>query len=400
MRPARARLCSPRCARREPSEHLRLTVGIANAEWWIGRTADARRRLQVALGSLPAQPSPDRIRLRLALALTALMGCDLSEAHGQARDARDDARAIGDPVFEAAALACGALASAVEAGSHDASGAVEEAAAALERLSPAQLATRLPAFWMLARARRSLGRLDAALADLERGAEIAAETGRENILVQLMIETAATLIELGRLREAVDAAEQGLELARLAANPPVLLWALCTLSAARLATGDVTAALRRATEADAAGTRPDFHAAGQPGWCLGAALTAAGNPGRGVAAMLESFGGDSLGAVLRPTGPPRRPISPPPSSPPDTSTRPNGRSRPARTRPRGQAVDRPRRSRARSARRSCSSGDARPRRARWRRPRARPPPARRSPRRGRSSRRAGRSPRRAGRARR
>ena len=28
----------------------RLTVGVANAEWWIGRTDDARRRLHVALG--------------------------------------------------------------------------------------------------------------------------------------------------------------------------------------------------------------------------------------------------------------------------------------------------------------------------------------------------------------
>ena len=42
--------------------------------------------------------------------------------------------------------------------------------------------------------------------------------------------------------------------------------------------------------------RPDFHAAGQPGWCLGAALTAAGTPERAVAAMLDSFGG--AGAVL------------------------------------------------------------------------------------------------------
>ena len=81
----------------EPADRLALTVGVANAEWWIGRTDEARRRLHVALGALPAQPSPDRIRLRLALALTALMSCDLGDAAGQAVDARDDARAIGDP---------------------------------------------------------------------------------------------------------------------------------------------------------------------------------------------------------------------------------------------------------------------------------------------------------------
>ena len=56
-------------------------------------------------------------------------------------------------------------------------------AAALERLTPAQLATRLPGLWMHGRARRSLGRFDEALADLRRGAAIAADTGREAVLL-------------------------------------------------------------------------------------------------------------------------------------------------------------------------------------------------------------------------
>ena len=281
-----------------PGDRLALTVGVANAEWWIGRTDDARRRLHVALAELPAQPSLDRIRLRLALALTALMAADLADARGQAGDARDDARAIGEPVFEAAALACGALALTEAVDLPGAGAAVDEAAAALERLSPAQLATRLPAFWMLARARRTFGLFAPALADLERGSAIAADTGRENILAQLTIETAATLVELGRLEEAVTAAEQGLDMARLAGNPRVLLWARCTLSTARLANGDVAGALLHATAAAESGTTPDFHSAGEPGWCLGRGLTAAGNPDRAIAAMLESFGGGSLGALL------------------------------------------------------------------------------------------------------
>ena len=68
-----------------PRDRLALTVGVANAEWWIGRTDDARRRLHVALAELPAQPSPDRIRLRLALALTALDG---RRPRGRARPGR------------------------------------------------------------------------------------------------------------------------------------------------------------------------------------------------------------------------------------------------------------------------------------------------------------------------
>lgn len=38
--------------------------------------------------------------------------------------------------------------------------------------------------------------------------------------------------------------------------------------------------------------------AGHPGWCLGAALTAAGNPDRDVPAMLDAFGGPELPRVL------------------------------------------------------------------------------------------------------
>ena len=107
-----------------------------------------------------------------------------------------------------------------------------------------------------------------------------------------------TLIELGRPAEATAAAEHGLERARLAGNPRMLLWAHCALGRARLAAGDVSAALHHAEGAVASGVRADFHAAGEPGWCLGNALTAAGNPERAVAAMLESFGGETLSAVL------------------------------------------------------------------------------------------------------
>ena len=281
-----------------PEERLGLTVAVANSEWWLGRTPDARRRLQVALGELPAEPSPDRIRLRLALALTSLMACDLEDARDQASDAAADARAIGDPVFEAAALAGGAIAR-VSAGEGD--GPVAEAAAALERLTPAQLLTRLPAFWMLGRARRVLGRLDAALADLDRGAALALETGRENVRLPLIVERVAVLIELGRIADAIATAELGLELARLAGNPPMLLWARCALSSARLAAGDVNAALQLAREAADSGLEPDFHAAGQPGWALGNALAAAGSAEEAVAALQR------CGAARRPPGPRGRP---------------------------------------------------------------------------------------------
>jgi DNA-binding NarL/FixJ family response regulator len=280
-----------------PEERLGLTVALANQEWRLGANEDARRRLHVALGDLPAEPSADRIRLRLALALTALMDSDLAGAQAQCADARDDARAIGDPVFEFAALSCRAVALA-SAADPAAAGALGASAAALERLTPAQLATRLPGFWMHGRARCALGRFEDAVADLRRGAAIAAETGREGVLLAFAVESVAPLIQLGRIGDAIAAAEEGVELGRLGGNPRTLLWAFCALATARLAAGDVASALRQAEEAAALPTRADFHAAGQPGWCLGASLTAAGNAAQAVPVLLEAFGGPELAHVL------------------------------------------------------------------------------------------------------
>jgi DNA-binding CsgD family transcriptional regulator/tetratricopeptide (TPR) repeat protein len=285
--------------RTAPSERrLALTVGAANSEWWLGRDDEARSRLHVALGELPAEPSADRIRLRLALGVVALSACELGEVLAQVSDARDDARAIGDPVFEAAALALGALARATAAPGPEAAAALDASSAALARLSGEQLNTRLPAFWMHGRARYALGQFDAALADLERGAALAADTGRLAVRLVTTLESVAARIELGRPADAVATAEDGLELARLAGIPRVLVWAQSALASARLAAGDVAGALRHAAEAVEISAPAGFHTAGQPGWCLGNALTAAGNPERAVEVLLGAFGGDRLAALL------------------------------------------------------------------------------------------------------
>ncbi len=127
--------------------------------------------------------------------------------------------------------------------------------------------------------------------------QLAERTGRETALLLLAVESVAASVELGRLKEAVVTAQHGVELARLAGGPQ-LLWAHCALASAQLAAGDVAAAVRQAEEGAEIETRPDFHASGQPGWCLGAALTAAGSPERGARAMFDALGGPDLTLVL------------------------------------------------------------------------------------------------------
>ena len=280
-----------------PEDRLGLTVAVANQETLLGEHEEARRRLHVALADLPAEPSPDRVRLRLALALAALTACDFARAQAHASDGLADARAIGDPTTEAATLAAVALAAALDA-DPAAGDRLAEAETALARLSPQQLATRLFALWMHGRAQRALGRFDAALASLERTAAIATDTGRERFRLIATVESVPVLIELGRLAEASAAAEEGLELARLAASEAMVLWAYSALASARLAAGDVAAALRHAGDAARLDAPYDAYTAGQPGWCTGAALVAAGNADGAVAAMLDGFGGPSLERVL------------------------------------------------------------------------------------------------------
>src|SRR3954447_14152484 len=78
----------------------------------------------------------------------------------------------------------------------------------------------------------------------------------------------------------------------------MLMWAQCALASARLAAGDVAGALELAGDAAPVDASPDLHTAGQPGWCLGMAVAAAGNPGRGIERMLHAFGGPDLTALL------------------------------------------------------------------------------------------------------
>jgi DNA-binding NarL/FixJ family response regulator len=158
----------------------------------------------------------------------------------------------------------------------------DRARLAFGRLHDAALARRLPGLWMLAWADGWLGRFELALAGLRRAAEMAATSGRELVLVLATLESVRPLQELGRLAEAVAAGEEALDRARLSGTPQQILAAHSALAGARLATGDVTGALREADEARTIEAPPSIHAAGQPGWCLGTALTAAGNADRAV----------------------------------------------------------------------------------------------------------------------
>ena len=73
---------------------------VANTEFWLGRDEEALRRLHVALGGLPAEPSDERVRLHFSLGLNLLHECEFEAARAQASDALADIRVLGDPLLE------------------------------------------------------------------------------------------------------------------------------------------------------------------------------------------------------------------------------------------------------------------------------------------------------------
>ena len=295
---ARTTLLDALADARDPAERQALTVRVANAEFWLGHSEEALQRLHVALRDLPAEPSEDRVRLHNSLGLTVMLGCDYAEARAQASDSLADAIALGDPVLQAAALGLDAFALTASEPGPAAATALERATASFDRLAEVDLTLRLPGLWMLAWSESALGRFDAALELLRRAGRIASASGRELVLVLVSLESVRPLRELGRLAEAVAMGEEAVDRARLSGNPQQLVAAHSALSTARLAAGDVSAALREAEDAAAIEAPEDFQRAAQPAWCLGAALAAAGNPERGAAAMLEAFGGTAMPHVI------------------------------------------------------------------------------------------------------
>ena len=208
---------------------------------------------------------------------------------------------------------------------------------------------------------------------------MATETGRELILVLVSAESARVLRELGRLADALAAAEEAVDRARLAGSPQQLLWAQTGLASAhagdrrrgrRPARGRGRARARRAAEPPhrrrarlVPGRRP----------------VAAGNPERAVPALLEAFGGPALPDVI----PADRPAAAADLVDAQLAAGDLAGARDARTRRAGRphAVRR-RADRPRARRRSCSPRGGRtmprPRRAPRRRTRATPQFMRRS----------------------
>jgi DNA-binding NarL/FixJ family response regulator/tetratricopeptide (TPR) repeat protein len=275
---------------------LTASAQIANAEAWLGRFEDARARLRDAIAGAPAEPSRGRLALLLSLGLLGAFTADFEQAAGHARDAGACARALGDRSAHAAALALEALARAM-GGLPGALSVRDQALAAFAALDADTRATRLPAFWMLARATVAAGDPRAALALAAEGRTEAEGTGRTSVALWIAIEEIAILRRLGRLADAIALGERTVERAGEAGLARSVRWALAELACTRMDRGDIDGAARDAARAESVHAPASYLGIDRAAWTAARALGAGGHPRDGVERALRALGSRRLDAV-------------------------------------------------------------------------------------------------------
>ena len=235
----------------EDSHALRARVARACAavEGLLGQHEQAGARLERALGDLPDQGSAEAVALMNELAVNLVWRAKYDAMHQWAERAVNAARGLGDPSLTAAALAKLALADTMRGEPERAEADRSEAAALVDSLSDDELARHLESATRLAGTELYLGRYAEGDVHATRALAVARATGQGE-LVLVLVQTLGAVWRLrGKLAEAGELLDGGIEASRLLDNTHALVWSLCGRSAAALHAGDVELALGTAREA-------------------------------------------------------------------------------------------------------------------------------------------------------
>jgi DNA-binding NarL/FixJ family response regulator/tetratricopeptide (TPR) repeat protein len=276
----------------------RLTRACAGVESLLGRHEQARARLANALESLPDPGSPEAVALMIDLAINGFWRSRFEAMQESAERAVSVARPLGDAPLTAAALALLALAESMMGAAERAEADRLEATTLLESLSDDELARRLDAAAWLAGVELYLDQYADADAHATRALAVGRATGQGDLLPVLVQILGAVWRVRGKLVEAGELLDGGIEAARLLGNTQELVWSLFSRSAVALAVGDVELALATAQESVDLSQDLDegFHSA----WAavrLAAALLEIGQPESAVELLLSFAGGEELALI-------------------------------------------------------------------------------------------------------
>ncbi len=273
----------------------RLARSCATVESLLGRQEEAGIRLARALEELPDHDSPEAVALMTELAINEFWRARFAEMHETAQRAVSAARRLGDPGLTAAALGRLALAESMMRAPDRAEAHLAEAVAIFESLSDEELARNLDAGAMLAGVELYLDRYADGDAHATRTLAVARATGQGERFLVLVQVLGGVWRQRGKLAEAGDLLDGGIEAARLLGNTHALVWSLSGRGSAAVRMGDLELALAVAQESvdlskDAG---ENFHSA-EAAAGLAAVLLETGEPERAVELLLGSAGGEEL----------------------------------------------------------------------------------------------------------
>ena len=281
-----------------PALRARVARTFAGVESLLGRHEEAGARLAGVLASLSDQGSAEAVALMIELVRNHLWRARYAEMREWAQRAEEAARRLGDGPLTAGALAGLALADSVMGAPESAESHRSEAEALVDSLSDAELAGFIDAPSFLGGVELYLDRYAEGDRHATRALALARSTGQGEPILVLIQTVGAVWRQRGKLAEAAELLDGGIEAARVLGNTHALVWGLSSRSSTALRAGDVELALAAATESvelcHEAGA--GFHTA-EAAADLAAALTETGDPHRAVELLLGSSGGEDLSLI-------------------------------------------------------------------------------------------------------
>jgi DNA-binding CsgD family transcriptional regulator len=275
----------------------RLNAFCANVEHHLGRMEDANARLVEALDAVPDRSSTEAALLMMELCFSFLLGARFAEAGSLAGEALDVARQLGERSLIAAAAAQCFFVSGVAPYRPPPAAQLDDWATLTDELTDVELAAHLDGPLKLGQGEMFLDRLEGAARHFQRGIDVARTSGQGQTLWIMLVVEVLALVPLGRLAEAVEAADDALEASRLSGSDEQMAWALAARCLVATARGEVGLSLALEGELRRLGypkaRRPFFAAVGS---VLPEALLEAGEPERARRMIAEVLaeGDDSM----------------------------------------------------------------------------------------------------------
>lgn len=273
-------------------------VLCALTERHLGRYPEAIALLRRELSRQPELSPSDRVSIGLELSSSAPHNVSYPQMRGEVARTLADARALGNELGEAGALAVAAFGEAYEGGVAAASEYAVQAAGLLDGLPDDDLTALCEPLGRLGWAEAFLGRFADAERHADRGLGIARRSGQVYLLPLLLLCKAHVRIQTCRLPSACELADEAEDIARGIGSSELLAFVLANKAQVRVAASAPGDPEALATAEEAVATMgPSDNWRASMAWCmLGYAALTGGDPQRARDALLRA-GGDDLGGL-------------------------------------------------------------------------------------------------------